>query len=101
MFLMRHAAGLQAAALLATVTHGQMRLAQGLSVEEECIKQAEAHKCFMEARVVFHHSHYKSDKRRDGNNPGWGQMITVVLGGSVSSSTPLPPAARPLRQINY
>lgn len=28
---------------------------------------------------MFHHSYNKSDKRRDGNNPGWRQMITVVL----------------------
>lgn len=50
-----------------------------LSVREECIKQAQACKCFMEARAAFHHSYNKSDKGRAGNNPDWGQMISVVL----------------------
>lgn len=44
-------------------------ISAGLSVEEECIKQAEARKCFIEAHAGFHHSDNKSDKRRDGNNP--------------------------------
>lgn len=57
-------------------------ISAGLSVGEECIKQAEARKCFMETRAVLHHSYNKSDKRRDGNNPDGGQMITVVLSGA-------------------
>ena len=67
------------------ISHGESwlnEISAGLSVGEECIKQAEARKCFMEARAVFHHSYNKSDKRRDGNNPDWGQMITVVLSGA-------------------
>lgn len=44
-------------------------ISAGLSQGEECIKQAEARKCFMEARAMFHHSYNKSDKRGDGNNP--------------------------------
>jgi len=59
---------------------------------EECIKQAEACKCLMEARAVFHHSYNKSDKRGDGNNPDWGQMITVVLSGVSAAACSL---ARP------
>lgn len=38
----------------------------------------------MEARAAFHHSYNKSDKRRDGNNPDWGQTITVVLSGAAT-----------------
>lgn len=55
------------------------QISAGLPQGEECIKQAEARKCFMKARAVFHHSYNKSDKRGDGNNPDWGQMITVLL----------------------
>lgn len=59
-------------------------ISAGLSVGEECIKQAEPRKCFMEAHAAFHHSYNKSDKRRDGNNLDWGQMITVVLSGAAA-----------------
>lgn len=61
-------------------------ISAGLSVREEYIKQAEAHKCFMEARAAFHHSYNKSDKRRNGNNPDWGQMITAVLTGASATA---------------
>lgn len=61
-------------------------ISAGLSEGEECIKQAEVRKCFMEARAVFHHSYNKSDKRRNGNNPDWGQMITVVLSGASAAT---------------
>lgn len=60
------------------ISHGDSwvnEISAGLSVGEECIKQAEARKCFMEARAVFHQSYNKSDKRRDGNNPDGGQII--------------------------
>lgn len=72
-------------------------ISAGLSVGEECIKQAEACKCFMEARAVFHHSYNKSDKRGDGNNPDRGQMITVVLSGVWAAAR----RSLAMRQINY
>lgn len=62
----------------------------GLTAGEERIKQAEASKCFMETRAVLHHAHNKSDKRRDGNNPDGGQMITVVLGGAPAACRAAP-----------
>ncbi len=70
-------------------------ISAGLSVQEECIKQAEARKCFMEARAAFHHSYNKSDKRRDGNNPDWGQMITVVFSGASAAARRSLSLARP------
>lgn len=54
------------------ISHGDSwinEISAGLPVREEYIKQAEARKCFMEARAGFHRSYNKSDKRRDGNNP--------------------------------
>lgn len=57
------------------------------------IKKAEAWKCFIKARAVFHNSCNKSDKRRDGNKPEWGQMISLVLSAAR--------AAARRHQINY
>lgn len=37
-------------------------ISAGLSVEEECIKQAKARKSFMEAHAGFNHTYNKSDK---------------------------------------
>lgn len=45
--------------IIATVTH---EISASLSVGEECIKEAEALKCNMEAGIVFQQSYNKSDK---------------------------------------
>lgn len=37
-------------------------ISASLSVGEECIKEAEALKCYMEAGIVFQQSYNKSDK---------------------------------------
>lgn len=58
-----------------------------------CIKQAQACKCFMEARAVFHNSCNTSDKWRNGNKPECGRMISLVLSAAR--------AAARRRQINY
>lgn len=42
-----------------------------------CLKKA--CECFLEARAVLHKNCNKSDKRRDGNKPEWGQVISLVL----------------------
>lgn len=72
------------AVILATVTHGEMRLVQACQWKRNVLNKQRPVSPLWKHTQGFNHTYNKSDKWIDGNNRDFGQMITVVLRGAAA-----------------